>query len=96
MIRGISRKIIEVNNTGSDFFERAVFYVKAGNEASDKHLKAEADRIICNYFEGYGTKHKKGYLRTKDEKKYKSRRLITCFVIGGLVVLSLIALIYFF
>lgn len=30
MVKGVHKKIIEVNHTGSDYFEKAVFYLKPG------------------------------------------------------------------
>ena len=82
MIRGISKKIIEVNNTGSDFFEKAVFYVKCDTNKSDKELKNEANKIIISYFSEFGDGYKIGYLRKKD--KLKKKKLI--FVLSTLFV----------
>ncbi len=84
MIRGISKKIIEVNNTGSEFFEKAVFYVKNDRLEGERQLKAEADRVLCSYIKEYNHGYKKGYLRRK-ETKNKNLLLVTGLVIFAVI-----------
>lgn len=47
MIRGVNRKIIEVKDTGSSYFERILLFVKneQGNMAPQV-LDREADRLV--------------------------------------------------
>lgn len=43
MLRGVNRRIIEVNDVESPFFERAILFVKPEcGEASEKQLRAKA------------------------------------------------------
>ncbi|MCM1530216.1 MAG: hypothetical protein NC093_09510 [Alistipes sp.] len=46
MIKGISRQIIEVNNTESIYFDKAVFYLKPG-------VRILPDEISSREIEGY-------------------------------------------
>ena len=50
MVKGVSKTIIEVNNTGSKLFEKIVFYVtpEYGN-LSAKQLKRAAGNFCFNY-----------------------------------------------
>ena len=50
MVKGVSKTIIEVNNTGSKLFEKIVFYVtpEYGN-LSAKQLKRAAAEFSFNY-----------------------------------------------
>lgn len=47
MIKGVSRQILEVTNTGNPYFERAFFVVKPSfaDHPAD-HLKREAWRVL--------------------------------------------------
>lgn len=48
MIRGVNRQIIEINNTGNPYFERALLFVKPEYAAAQEgRLRAEADRLIA-------------------------------------------------
>ena len=47
MIKGVNRQIIEVNDTDSELFERAIFFVRPGAESADANaLHSEAQRIV--------------------------------------------------
>lgn len=47
MIKGVNKKVLEVNNPQSIYFERAVFYLKPNMTCvSEKLLKHEADELI--------------------------------------------------
>ncbi|MBQ9106260.1 MAG: hypothetical protein IJY56_00050 [Clostridia bacterium] len=50
MIKGVNRQIIEVRETDSRYFERALLFVDptCRNEAEES-LKKEADRILSQY-----------------------------------------------
>ena len=83
MVKGVSKMIIEVNNTGSKLFEKIVFYVtpEYGN-LSAKQLKKAASNFSFNYS---GVNSSKGTLR----KRYKRKRIIRWLCIGGVVLISL-------
>ena len=82
MVKGVSKTIIEVNNTGSKLFEKIVFYVtpEYGN-LSAKQLKKAATEFSFNYD---STSPKNTSLR----KRYKKKRsLRTSAVIGLSLIL---------
>lgn len=83
MVKGVSKMIIEVNNTGSKLFEKIVFYVtpEYGN-LSAKQLKKAASNFSFNY---NGVNSSKATLR----KRYKRKRIIRWLCISGVVLLSL-------
>ena len=86
MVKGVSKTIIEVNNTGSKLFEKIVFYVtpEYGN-LSAKQLKKAATEFSFNYD---STSPKNTSLR----KRYKKKRsLRTSAVIGlSLILIGLV------
>lgn len=83
MVKGVSKTIIEVNNTGSRLFEKIVFYVtpEYGN-LSAKQLKRAAAEFSFNYD---STLAKNSGLR----KRYKTKRKIKILAIGGASLLIL-------
>lgn len=53
MVRGTNKMIIEINDTGSPYFERAVLYLKDGKSLltpanSKMMLESEATRCLSN------------------------------------------------
>lgn len=51
MVKGITRRIVEIKETGSDYFERAIFFVKMDmTQAPPEYtLTQEASRIIDDF-----------------------------------------------
>ena len=93
MIRGISKKIIEVNDTGSEMFEKALFFVKCDCSLDDKLLKNEANKIINTYFENENNNNqiKEGFLRYTERKKRNIKKIILgSFVVLICIVIALI------
>lgn len=90
MVKGVSKTIIEVNNTGSKFFEKIVFYVtpEYGN-LNAKHLKRAAAEFAFNYNDSINHKP----LR----KRYKRKRngKILLFSVGVLCVIGISLLLIF-
>ena len=55
MIKGVNKKIIEVNNPDSLYFERAVFYLRPEvSDLPDELPKRETDKYIENLGRQYG------------------------------------------
>jgi hypothetical protein len=54
MVKGVTRRIVEIKETGSNYFERAIFFVSMDHikNASESTLSQEARRIIDNYSNG--------------------------------------------
>lgn len=47
MIKGVNRKVIEINRTDSDYFERAVLYLKPDvNEATMQAAQLETQALL--------------------------------------------------
>ncbi len=88
MLRGVNKRIIEVNDTDSDYFEKALFFVKDDTEFDNKVLENEAKRIIHSYFEPQPRTTKIGYLRYTEEKKKKNRK-IKIFTVAGCIAVAL-------
>ena len=53
MIKGVNRQVIEVVDTGSPYFERAILIINPRSAASQSAICGEAARIFC---EKSGTK----------------------------------------
>lgn len=71
MVKGMTRRIVELKETGSNYFERAIFFVRmdASSNASEFTLSQEARRIIDDL--------------SKDlpvDSDGKGRRLKKCFI----------------
>lgn len=88
MVKGVSKTIIEVNNTGSKYFEKIVFYVtpQYGN-LNAKHLKKAASSFAFNF----ETQSPKPPLRKRRKQKRLTRLLLIsgAALLGVLVVLAL-------
>lgn len=90
MVKGVSKTIIEVNNTGSKLFEKIVFYVtpEYGN-LSAKQLKKAASSFSFNY----NIPASKPSLRRKYKKKLLLKlSLISLSLIMGIVTLIIVLL----
>lgn len=88
MLRGVNKRIIEVNDTDSDYFEKALFFVKDDTDFDNKLLENEAKKIIHSYFEPQPKTAKMGYLRYTEEKKKKTRK-IKIFTVAGCIAVAL-------
>ncbi len=80
MVKGVSKTIIEVNNTGSKLFEKIVFYVtpEYGN-LNAKQLK----RAAANFSFNYDSSFSKLPLR----QRVKRKKIIKAVVISGCCLL---------
>ncbi len=87
MVKGVSKTIIEVNNTGSKLFEKIVFYVtpEYGN-LNAKHLKRAAADFSFNYNNAFND----GALR----KHIKRKKIIT-ISIAFAVALTIFGVVLF-
>jgi hypothetical protein len=75
MLRGVNKQIIEIIDTGSDYFEKAVFFVKADNKLSNSKLEKEAEKIMNNYFNNNHNGGHKGFLRYTEEKRTRTKKI---------------------
>ena len=90
MVKGVSKTVIVVNDTGSKFFEKIVFYVTPEyGRLNAKQLKRAANDFALN-FEGY---QKNGTLRKRYKKKQNIRLICLlgfCVAVLGLVLAILL------
>ena len=88
MVKGVSKTVVVVNNTGNKYFEKIVFYVSPeyGN-LSAGHLNSAAAKFI-------GTLDINPINKNSLRKRYRRRRLIRflCIAAG---ILSLCAVLLF-
>ena len=51
MVKGMTRRIVEIKETGSNYFERAIFFVRmdTAQNTSENTLTQEASRIIDRF-----------------------------------------------
>ena len=94
MIRGVNKYIIEVNNIKSDYFEKAILFVKNDTTADDKRLDTEANALIKKY-NLIGKNGNIGFLRKKQIKKKKIKSIITAGIIFSLITIITIVLLRF-
>ncbi len=89
LVKGVSKTIIEVNNTGSKLFEKIVFYVtpEYGN-LNAKHLKRAAANFSFNYDSSLNNRT----LR----KRVKRKKIINTVAISGGCLLAILGLCLLF
>ncbi len=90
MVKGVSKTIIEVNNTGSKFFEKIVFYVTPEyGSLNAKHLKRAAADFAFNYNDSLN--------RRPLRKRYKRKKITNiCLICFGLLFAITLGLILIF
>ena len=90
MVKGVNKTIIEVNNTGSRYFEKIVFYVtpQYGN-LSAKQLKKAATTFSFNFDAG---PQRKTMRKIRKARKIKHSLLFG----GGALAVIVSAVIIFF
>ena len=87
MVRGVSRQIIEVNETQSAYFERALFFVHPQySDAQRDLLEKEARRMLRTM--GVPTRAQK-----RARRYYLWVRMAGCAVLGALAALAIAALV---
>ncbi len=88
MVKGVNKTVIEVNNTGSRYFEKIVFYVtpQYGN-LSAKQLKKAASTFSFNFDNSMNRKP----LR----KKHKNKLVLKYSIITVAVLVFCIGMILF-
>ncbi len=79
MVKGVNKSVIEINDTGSEIFERIVFYVapEYGN-INPKNLYKEAGKYTFNF----DSRATRGY-KTLRQREKRRKRIITALAILG-------------
>lgn len=85
MVKGVSKKIIEVNNPDSIYFEKAVFYLKPEVRTLPNEIaEREIDRYIAD--SGVHRKYRKS-LKTGRIVIFSALIAVTAFVIAAAIFL---------
>ncbi len=88
MLKGVNRRIIEINNTESEFFERAIVFVKPNFNGLDKSvLEREADGYVKLLYSGGA-----GFLRREARKKKIKKAVL---FIAAAIALTVTAILLF-
>lgn len=87
MVKGVNKRVIEVNNTGNKFFEKIVFYVtpEYGNLTSSQ-LQAATEYLSLNLME-------KSALRPpllRKRRKLRKKRVFLVLALIGLAALGVV------
>lgn len=90
MLRGVNKQIIEINDIGSEYFEKALLFVKADSKITNTKLEKEAQKIMNNYFDTKQSGGHIGFLRYTEQKKNRAKKTFM-FLGGGVAVASTIA-----
>lgn len=78
MVKGVNKTVIEINDTGSNIFEKVVLFVTPKySNLSTKRLKIEAKRVV----NGFSDAGKVPTVR----QKYRRRRIL-CFIAAGITM----------
>ena len=81
MIKGVNRQVVEVNDTGSDYFEKIMFFVKPEYiSVSESKIRESAGRIAGNTSAPPVTKVSKG-------RFFEISKIILTFLSGAVVTL---------
>ncbi len=87
MVKGVSKTVIVVNDTGSRYFEKIVFYVTPEyGTLNAKQLKKAASDFSFHYNEHFEPKSLRGRIKRK-------KRLKWAVVIAGLLLVAAVALV---
>ncbi len=88
MVKGVNKKIIEINNTENELFEKIVLYVspKAGAANSAKVKRAVND-VVSNLSDNSPkTKSLREIIKMQERRKKRFKIILLC--IASLIVLS--------
>lgn len=89
MVKGVSKSVIEISETGNRYFSKVILYVSPEFSAtSEQKLKKEATRLIEEFELG-------GRLLPL-RKSIRKRRILSFLILGSSVLFSLGLLVLFF
>ena len=92
MIRGVNKRIIEINDTGSEYFEKALFFVKNDEYTSSAQHEKEAKRMMDTYFNGETSNF--GFLRQR--ARNRKRSIFWGSVVAFSVIVTIVLLYFIF
>lgn len=84
MIKGVNRKIVEINQTDSIYFEKAVFYLRPNvRELPCEISRSEAEKYVARVIPEY-------------RRNSRKRRIMTVTAVCGISVAVAISLLIIF
>ncbi len=91
MVKGVSKHIIEINDTGSKYFERVLLFVAPGRDGmSEERLRNEAKNYILKLSE---QRSNDSSLRSRINEKNRLRKIM---IAAGLTLLTVAAAVIIF
>ena len=79
MIKGVNKKVIEINNPNSCYFDKVILYLKPNNDIqSSNELSFEVDRYLKSLI--------KENINTNDKKKANLGLIITLLLIWIILI----------
>ncbi len=85
MVKGVNRQIIEINDTGNSYFEKALLFVTPGrSDTSDAELKVQAKRYLMSL-----SPDKSQQMSLRHRHKTKERKKI--FIISASAICVIVA-----
>jgi len=93
MLRGVNRRIIEINETGNQYFERAILYVRADCIDTDEtKLFSSASDYLKSMVNLKVPEAKKRRSKTQKKTKKKIIATIAAFLFAAIVALCIVIL----
>ena len=88
MIKGVNKAIIEVNDTGNKYFEKAILFVKSDyKNTSQKTLEKHAKEFISNQCSNNNTNNSAPIYEYFDLKQDRKRKRRLFLILGGYLLL---------
>ncbi len=94
MVKGVNKKIIEINNTENEFFEKIILYVspKAGAPNCSK-VKRAASELVSN-LSGDSLKTKGLREILEQKRRQKKRVIILSLCVAALLTLATLLILF--
>ena len=90
MVKGVNKTIIEINNTGNSYFERAILFIDPEYCCfSEKRIKNEA----LKYLNGVNKDYPTGLRQRRLNRKKRKRQIIVLSSIGAAAVSILLLIL---
>jgi hypothetical protein len=94
LIKGVNRQIIEIHDTGSSIFDKALLFVNCNSDISESKIKKEAKRILKNY-DIYGIPDLKDYSKERRKIRLRNKIILSISVIAILISAIIVILSLF-
>ena len=90
MVKGVNKTIIEINNTGNSYFERAILFIDPEYCCfSEKRIKNEA----LKYLNGVNKDYQTGLRQRRLNRKKRKRQIIVLSSIGAAAISILLLIL---